>query len=576
MFHSFRSRISLLFGALVLALAVALSAAVGSLVSARLTASSGLALHSLARSVANVLSDGMKERMRDVELLAAAAFTTHWSDHRAEVQASLSRLQRGGDAYAWVGIADAQGRVAMATGNMLVGVDVSSRPWFGSALQGPFVGDVHPAKLLAQLLPPAHDGGPPRFVDFAAPIRGPNGELRGVLGAHGHWDWVGDVIRRLRSTAVRDQGVRVFIVDRGGKVIHRPSDVAEAPLKVGFGSLAATLPAEGGKMLRWPDGKDYLTAQIAVADLPGLQPLGWTVLVRQPKDDALAAATEARWAIAGLGMLGALLAMGGAWVLAGRASRPLQGLAEVALRIEAGDTTVAIPQVSGGSELSRLSQAMRGMTDALLRGQAAMQAANSQLEARVLERTEALAAANRELESLARRDGLTGLLNRRSADEHLEIELARHRREGRPLSLLLIDIDHFKLINDHYGHAKGDDALRSVATCLAARSRATDVVARFGGEEFVVLLPNTGSLAAFQVAEKLRLGVAQLVMEGLPPITISLGIAEVGTATEGAPGSPPRTAPSLLREADQALYEAKRGGRNRSVVYGARLQPSTV
>ena len=159
MFHSFRSRISLLFGALVLALAVALSLAVGSLVSARLTASSGLALHSLARSVASVLSDGMKERMHNVELLAAAAFTAHWADHRAEVQASLSRLQRGGDAFAWLGVADAQGRVAIATGNMLVGEDVSSRPWFNAALQGPYVGDVHPAKLLAEYLPPASDGG---------------------------------------------------------------------------------------------------------------------------------------------------------------------------------------------------------------------------------------------------------------------------------------------------------------------------------------------------------------------------------------------------------------------------------
>ena len=97
-------------------------------------------------------------------------------------------------------------------------------------------------------------------------------------------------------------------------------------------------------------------------------------------------------------------------------------------------------------------------------------------------------------------------------------------------------------------------------------------MARFGGEEFVVLLPNTGSLAAFHVAEKLRQGVSELQIAGLPPITISLGIADMGAPAAGASEGLARTAAVLLREADEALYEAKRGGRNRAVVYRAELQ----
>ena len=157
------------------------------------------------------------------------------------------------------------------------------------------------------------------------------------------------------------------------------------------------------------------------------------------------------------------------------------------------------------------------------------------------------------------RDGLTGLYNRRYLDHRLALEVERFRRYGRPFSLLLLDIDHFKLVNDRFGHPCGDAVLKSTAADLAGAVRKADLVARYGGEEFCCLLPETGRGGALTLAEKMRGTAAarQHAWEGQEiPVTVSVGVAEaVENDTVGA----------LLQRADVALYEAKRTGRNRVV-----------
>jgi diguanylate cyclase (GGDEF)-like protein len=167
------------------------------------------------------------------------------------------------------------------------------------------------------------------------------------------------------------------------------------------------------------------------------------------------------------------------------------------------------------------------------------------------------------LHDTADRDPLTQLRNRRGFDRMFDDATARHARHARPLSLLVLDLDHFKSVNDRYGHEAGDVVLTRVARLIEAGIRDVDTAARFGGEEFVVLLPETGLKAALDVAERIRTAVADAYIEWhgtMIPVRVSIGVS----------CCPDRvTAPSeLLGSADAALYRAKAEGRNRVVVAG--------
>jgi diguanylate cyclase (GGDEF)-like protein/PAS domain S-box-containing protein len=170
------------------------------------------------------------------------------------------------------------------------------------------------------------------------------------------------------------------------------------------------------------------------------------------------------------------------------------------------------------------------------------------------------------LATLATMDGLTGIANRRHFDERLENEWARARREGTPLSLLLIDVDHFKKYNDRYGHRAGDDCLRSVARVIADHARRpADVGARYGGEEFVLLLPDTDAEGCEHIAKSMRGALARLAIahdlnEPSRRVTVSMGGATAARRDGLAQSS------SLVEAADRALYAAKDRGRDRLVM----------
>lgn len=165
-----------------------------------------------------------------------------------------------------------------------------------------------------------------------------------------------------------------------------------------------------------------------------------------------------------------------------------------------------------------------------------------------------------ELARLAFSDCLTGLANRRALLCAATREMNRMSRTGRAACVLMVDIDHFKAINDDFGHAAGDAVLRLTAQTLVAQTRTTDTVARWGGEEFVLLLPETDLAAAQVVAEKCRLAVsAQNSAQTQPPraVTITLGVSQI---------SPFEAIETAIARADAALYEGKASGRNRVVV----------
>ena len=168
------------------------------------------------------------------------------------------------------------------------------------------------------------------------------------------------------------------------------------------------------------------------------------------------------------------------------------------------------------------------------------------------------------LERFALLDGLTGIHNRRYFDEQLEKELARNLRDNQPLSVIMMDIDHFKEFNDHYGHGAGDKCLQKVARSLTETlSRPTDALCRYGGEEFVALLPGSDYDGARVVAERIREAVETLAVsheysDTSAVVTLSLGVATVTPDRTQEPDGA-----SLMAHADEALYSAKHAGRNR-------------
>lgn len=565
---SFRAQASLLFGGLVLVLTTTLAVTVYLLMARQAVSEQGQTLHTQAASTSVMLAEGLYERMREVDLLASSVALTQGSSEAIRPHSwlpVLEKMQETRPQFAWLGVTDAQGTVKVAAHGLLEGKDVSARPWFKAALKGPAAGDVHPAKLLASLLPAQAGNEPWRFIDFSAPLIDDNGTVVGVLGVHGSWRWAQDVIESLLPQGSRYEKVQVFILGKDGLVIHQPKEVAtlDKPLPLPGGL------SQGAVVMDWPDGGRYLTTAARVPARNALTDLGWTVVVRQPPEVAIKLAVRVQKTVILVGVVLGLLGVLMVWWLAGRLNRPLVDMARAADRIAAGERGVRMGDMGGRgdhrrvAELMQVSAAVDHMTRELLQREEALVASRDNLERTVHERTAELQASNAELaranavlDNLSRHDSLTKLPNRRAADERLVHELARHRRSQTPLTLMVVDIDHFKKINDTHGHGAGDEVLAEVARRMSVACRASDFVARMGGEEFLLILPDTDRRGGEALGRKVLEWVAAMPVGPVARVTISVGLVSVVPQGEMAPGP-------LMEAADQALYRAKNAGRNR-------------
>jgi diguanylate cyclase (GGDEF)-like protein len=548
---SFRGQLTFWFGGLALASLLSVGLYLGRIATEELATSGGESLYTGARSAADLLASNLNERVREIELLRQTPLFMRGDLSGADVRKALQLRQQGRSEYAWVGVADVHGRVQQAVNSILLGQDVSARPWFQAARSGSYVGDVHEAVLLSKLLPQRSDGQPLRFVDIAAPILDERGRLRGVIGAHVHWSWVARTVESVVGQSLQQRNVEILIADRNGVVLS-PFQYA-GQLRLPEHQQSATRH----EILRWPDGRDYLTSIVDVT-VDGAGDLGWRIALRQPADVALAPVQRLRERLLLLGLVITLLFAAIAYRFATRISRPVEQLAHAARQAEQRSAPPRYPQATGIREIDMLSSSVQSMTTSLLRHERELEQLNASLEQQVRERTAALSQANEELQRLAVLDPLTGVGNRRRFDERLHEHFLLLRRSGRPYALLLVDADHFKRINDHYGHPTGDAVLRQLAQVLRQGVRATDSVARYGGEEFAVLLADIGQAEeAHVVAEKIRLAVAATVFPQVGHVTVSIG------ASCATPADHSET--EIVKRADEALYRAKAQGRNQVV-----------
>ncbi|MBI2212764.1 MAG: sensor domain-containing diguanylate cyclase [Acidobacteria bacterium] len=208
-------------------------------------------------------------------------------------------------------------------------------------------------------------------------------------------------------------------------------------------------------------------------------------------------------------------------------------------------------QIAGGIHMARVNRRLADTNRLVEERTRELEQVNHQLQL-----------ANQVLHQLSTHDGLTGVANRRQFDEVLLIEWRRATRVSGPIAMIMVDIDHFKLFNDEYGHQAGDDTLKEVAYALQdSVQRAGDLIARYGGEEFAIILPGTGRAEAATLAESIRMAVEGRKIRHARAIasrfvTVSVGVASVYAGRDGSPAE-------LVAAADRALYAAKRAGRNR-------------
>lgn len=235
-----------------------------------------------------------------------------------------------------------------------------------------------------------------------------------------------------------------------------------------------------------------------------------------------------------------------------RVVAPLRQLAGTAHALANGSLDARTP-ITSDDEIGELARSFNYMADQVARTQGALLELNAELERRVAQRT-------RDLEEQAARDPLTGLYNRRHFSEVITREFAAAERYGSDLTCLMFDVDHFKHVNDRYGHRTGDRVLIALAESISAELRSSDVAARFGGDEFILLLPQTAATQASVLAERITSRFAVQVAEVAPGVdaTLSIGVASLRTTRA-------RSSEALIHEADVALYAAKNAGRNKTM-----------
>lgn len=465
--------------------------------------------HVYAQKLAQVANSYITSSKR---ILETVSFDISKKEHDSRaIQQDLARIARMTRSFNSLFFSDASGRVlaALPTADKLAGTTLRSGASLDALkLRHPTISPPFKApsgRWLVQLSHPVFqdDGSYAGFVAGTIYLHSPNA-LQTVLGEHFYSD-----------------GSYIYVVDQNGLLIYHP-----VKRRLGTSNLN-NLAVQ--RVVRGEHGTMRLTNTGQIDMLAGYAPIpatGWGIVVQRPAQAAMASLDDLFWRTLYYSLPITLLSLLGIWWLATLISRPLRQLADVAAQLDDRPSFNRIHLIKGWYVEVAL------IRKALLAGLSAVTTRMSHL--------------HRQTET----DPLTSLINRRG----LESALAALKQEGLPVAAVMFDIDHFKLINDTYGHIAGDEALVTVANIARTTARETDVIARMGGEEFVVLLPNATQESALAFAERLRQGIAEAQISQSGPVTVSLGVALYPEHTKDLD--------SLLPMADTALYQAKKAGRN--------------
>jgi diguanylate cyclase (GGDEF)-like protein len=461
-----------------------------------------------------------------------------------KLRGTFDRLNASFPDYTWIAFVTKDGVIAAASDGERENEIVVGEAWFQNALRGPWIEDA-PDLAALEAATRAGNDTPVSFVKFSFPVYDYRNEVAGVLVAAIHWR----EIEEIRS-AMEQQGDRLVVVSKSGEVI------------LGSTKLRDRYPAEQIAELRAqrygvfvdksPRG-DMLSGYALLdghRDFPGM---GWGVIARRNTEVAFAAARQLFWTIVGFGAAVAVFGIVLARIIANRISRPIDRLTRAADRIGRENGATSLPRLRGSSEVIHLSTSLRSL---MLRI-GFVERLTQEAEAKAAEDARRFADDIASLRKLAETDPLTNLLNRRAFMEAADDAMRYYQRYGRSIATLVVDIDHFKMFNDEYGHAAGDAVIRRTGELIAQTLRDTDKVARFGGEEFVVLLREVSEHEAHELAERIRVLIAESrtgVDNRELAVTVSIGCAAI---TEHD-----RDVEELIERADRALYAAKAAGRN--------------
>lgn len=432
-------------------------------------------------------------------------------DDPAVIRAEAVRLQAQDSYFNSIAIVDADGRVLQAYPDALQIVGTTLRS----------VGILQALKERRPLVSQAYISVAGNLVVFISqPIIGPSGEFLGVVGGS-VYILKPSVLHSIISSHFHHDGTYAFVTDSNRRLLYHPehSRLGEVLGK------SATVDAA----LRGESGTASIINYRGVPMLAGYAPVpdaNWAVVAQQPRERTLAPLHQLMIAMLLDIIPASLVGLVIIWLGVALISRPLRELAKSANHLSAPETTGQLRQVNAWyAEASAIRQALL---------------TSVQLLQQKLGR----------LSHEAQSDPLTGLANRRA----LDTALALLQQTQRQYSVLALDIDHFKRVNDTYGHDAGDEALKQVAAVLQQYSRSEDLACRSGGEEFILLLPDTPLETAGGIAERIRGAVEAAEVPQIGHLTLSIGVAQ----GDGEPDA-------VLKTADERLYRAKQTGRNRVV-----------